>query len=97
MVRVLELRAWDFLGPRLVIGWAIVGDRTFRGDFNDEMFGIFVTNETMTRVDRVVDMFPTRRWFDYEVRFGRVTADSVEIVGQGATYGDDATRRSYKW
>jgi hypothetical protein len=96
-VRALELRAWDFLGPRLVIGWAIVGDRTFRGDFNDEMYGVFVVNETMTRVDRVVDVFPTPRWLDYEVHFGRVTADSVEIVGRGATYSDGPMRRTYKW
>ncbi len=96
-VRVLDLRAPDFFGPRLVLGWAIVEDLTFRGDFNDEMFGVFVVDETLTRVDRVVDTFRTPRWFDFELRFGRVTADSVEIVGRGATYGDEAIRRVYKW
>ena len=63
-VGVLELRSWDFLGPRVVIGWAIVGDKVFRGDFKDEMFGVFVVDESLTRVERVVDVFPTPRWID---------------------------------
>lgn len=96
-VGVLDLRAWDFLGPRVVIGWAIVGDRVFRGSFDDEMFGVFVVDESLTRVERVIDTFPTQRWFDYEVRFGKFTADSIEVVGKGATYGDQPMRRAYKW
>lgn len=96
-VGVLDLKAWYFLGPRLILGWAIVKDHQFRGDFNDEMFGVFVVNESLTRVERTVDIFPTRSWFDYEVRFGRFTADSVEVLGMGATHGDDPTRRLYKW
>ena len=96
-VGVLDLEAWDFQGPRVVLGWAIVRDHTFRGNFEDEMFGVFVVNESLTRVERVVDTFPTGRWFDYEVRFGRLTADSIEVLGRGATYSDDPTRRTYKW
>ena len=96
-VGILDLEAWDFVGPRIVLGWAIVGDHVFRGDFNDEMFGVFVVNDSLTTVERVIDAFPTERWFDYEVRFGRLTADSVEVLGRGATYGDDPTRRAYKW
>ncbi len=96
-VRVLDLRAPDFFGPRLVLGWGIVEDLTFRGDFNDEMFGVFVVDETLTRVDRVVDVFRTPRWFDFEVRFGRVTSDSVEVLGRGATYGEETLRHVYKW
>ncbi len=96
-VGVLELRSWDFLGPRVVLGWAIVGDKVFRGDFRDEMFGVFVVNESLTRVDRVVDVFPTPRWFDYELHFTRLTGDSVEVAGAGATYGDDPRHMAYKW
>jgi hypothetical protein len=96
-VGVLDLKAWDFVGPRLILGWAIVEDRVFRGDFNDEMFGVFVVDESLSRVERVVDTFSTRSWFDYEVRFGRFTADSVEVLGRGSTHGDDPTLRVYKW
>jgi hypothetical protein len=96
-VGVLDLKAWDFVGPRLILGWAIVRDHQFRGDFNDEMFGVFVVDETLTRIERVVNIFPTERWFDYEVRFGRFTADSVEVVGRGATYSDGPMRQWYKW
>lgn len=96
-VGILDLRAWDFFGPRIVIGWAIVGDHVFRGDFNDEMFGVFVVNDSLSRIERVLDTFPTDRWLDYEVRFGKLTADSVEVFGKGATYGDGPIRRAYKW
>jgi hypothetical protein len=96
-VGLLDLKAWDFLGPRLVLGWAIVDGKVFRGSFDDEMFGVFVVNDSLTRIERVVDTFPTRSWFDYEVRFGRFTADSVEVLGKSATYGDDPTSRVYKW
>ena len=96
-VGILDLRAPDFLGPRLVLGWAIVDDLAFRGDFNDEMFGLFVVNENLTTVEHVVDMFATKRWFDYEVRLSRFSADSVEVVGKGATYGDEPMSHKYKW
>jgi hypothetical protein len=96
-VGVLELRSWDFLGPRVVIGWSIVRDRVFRGDFKDEMFGVFVVDESLTRVERVLDLFPTPRWFDYQLTIGRFTGDSVEVVGAGSTYGDDPMRKAYKW
>jgi hypothetical protein len=72
-------------------------DQEEPGDVNDEMFGIFVVNESLIRVERVVATFPTRSWFDYEVRFGKFTADSIEVVGRGSTHGDDLTRRFYKW
>jgi hypothetical protein len=96
-VGVLEVRSWDFLGPRVVIGWSIVGDKVFRGNFNDEMFGVFVVDESLTRVERVLDVFPTPRWFDYQLRIARLTGDSVEVAGAGATYGDDPLRKAYKW
>jgi hypothetical protein len=96
-VGVLDLKAWDFVGPRVVLGWAIVPDHVFRGDFKDEMFGVFVVNDSLSRVERVVDTFATPRWLDYEVRFGRLTGDSVEVLGRGATYSDGPMRRWYKW
>ncbi|HET9253043.1 MAG TPA: hypothetical protein VFP58_13095 [Candidatus Eisenbacteria bacterium] len=96
-IGVLELRSWDFLGPRVVVGWGIVSDRVFRGDFRDEMFGVFVLDESLTRVERVLDVFPTPRWFDYQLQITRLTGDSVYVAGAGATYGDDPMLRAYKW
>lgn len=80
-----------------MIGWAIVSDMTFRGDFKDEMFGVFVVDEGLTRVERVVGMFQTSGWYDEEVRFGRFTGDSVEVTSRGATYGYAGPVRAYKW
>ena len=96
-VGVLELRSWYTTGPRIVVAWSIVPDFKFRGDFKDEMFGVFVVNDSLSHVERIVDIFSTPRWFDYEVRIGRLTADSVEVIGQGATYSDEPMRKSYKW
>lgn len=96
-VGVLDLKAWDTLGPRIVLGWAIVPDHVFRGNFSDEMFGVFVVNDSLNRIERVLGTFPTRSWRDYEVRFGKLTADSIEVLGESDTYGDDPTRHAYKW
>jgi len=98
-VRVLDLKTWDmdYLGPRIVLGWAIVRDMQFHDSFNDEMFGVFVVNGSLTRVEHVVDIFPTKSWFNEEVHFGALKADSIEVLGQDGTYGGPLTRRAYKW
>ena len=70
--RVLELRStgsWD--GPYVLLGWGIRPDRRFEGRFDDELFGEFIVNEGLTRVERTLDVFPTRRWADYIVSIER--------------------------
>src|SRR5262245_20313684 len=96
-VGILDLRSWDFVGPRVVLGWAIVGDYTFRGDFNDEMFGVFVVNDSLSQVERVVATSATPLWYDFDMQLGRLTGDSVEVVGRGMTYGDGPLRWKYRW
>lgn len=96
-VRLLDLRSWYFEGSRVVLAWSIVKDQVFRGDFNDEMFGVFVVNDSLTRIERVVATIPTPRWMDFDMRLGRVTWDSVDVIGRGMTYGDGAITRHYRW
>ena len=69
----------------------------FRGRFEDELFGVFVVDSSLSTVERVVDAIPTPRWHDYSVRFDRVGFDSLYVIGAGESYGDLAMRRSYDW
>ena len=97
-VRVLETRA-PFPGAyrRLVLAWGRREDGAFNGDFNNELFGVFVANEELTALERAVDIFPTVRWGDYEVRIQSSNENTVTIVGRGATYGDSPMKRTYLW
>ncbi|MDH3456795.1 MAG: hypothetical protein OER90_08135 [Gemmatimonadota bacterium] len=97
-ITVLEVRS-PFVESthRAVVARGIRGDRQFQGDFADELFGLFVLNDSLTRVLAVLDMFPTPRWRDFEVELARVTPDSLYLEGRGATYGDQPLRRSYTW
>ncbi|OEU67863.1 MAG: hypothetical protein BA863_12115 [Desulfovibrio sp. S3730MH75] len=97
-VAVLDLQAFNYGQARYVlVGWGISEDRSFNGDFNDELFGVFVVNSELTRIEETLEIMPTPRWLDYELLIESVTADSVVVVGLGATYDDSPIRRAYKW
>ncbi|HEX7078680.1 MAG TPA: hypothetical protein VF363_09670 [Candidatus Eisenbacteria bacterium] len=82
----------------LLIGWGIRADRTYHGDFSDELFGVFAADDSLTRVERVFDIFPTKRWLDYEVGFlGTPDEGTIRVYGRGATYGDEPWARTYTW
>ena len=98
-VRIVALRhvVPDGTHP-LLIGWGIRADRTYRGDLSDELFGVFAADDSLTRVERVFDIFPTRRWLDYEVGFlGTPDEGTIRVYGRGATYGDEPWARTYTW
>lgn len=92
---VLELQASVPGGPYVLIGWGIRADQRFRGDFRDELFGIFLVDQGRNRIERTLEILPTPRWLDYELRIESVTASEVVVVGKGATYGDGPIRREY--
>jgi hypothetical protein len=61
-----------------------------------EIFGIFGIDSAFDRVTRVYGVFPTARLGDYRVIFADQTfLDSIVVLGKGATYGDNPTRRVY--
>lgn len=97
-VAILDLQAFNYDQARYVmVGWGISEDRIFNGDFNDELFGVFVVNPELTQIKETLDIIPTPRWLDYVLLIENITADSVVIVGRGATYDDNPIRRAYKW
>lgn len=76
-------------------GW--VKDRTFRGDFADELFGFFIVDTTLTRIIKTVDIVRTPRWGDYRYSITKMTGDFIVITGRGETYGDGPVTRKYRW
>ena len=95
-VAVLEVKSRSATGPHVVIGWGIRPDRRFSGSFRDELFGIFLANTELTKIDRVLELIPSPRWADYEFHVERITSEQVTIVGKGSTYGDGPIRRVYR-
>jgi hypothetical protein len=66
-------------------------------DFANELFGVFVADSTLGHVKRVLDVFPTRRWHDYSLRFELSAEGVLEVVGSGESLGDQPMRRVYDW
>ncbi len=93
-VAALELRAAPAGTPHVLVGWGVRGDRTFRGDFRDELYGVFVVDAGLTRIERVLEIIPTPRWLDYELHIDSISAREVVVRGQGS-YGDGLLRRQY--
>jgi hypothetical protein len=98
-VAVVELRPFPFPEPRtyLMIGWGIRQDRSFGGDFSDELFGFFVLDASLSRIIKVLKIVSTPRWLDYRFRFQEVTADTIIVSGKGSTYGDQPHRFQFSW
>jgi|GEM_PF-1153581 len=95
-VRVVDVRPTLTEVPKyLVLGWGIRADRTFRGKFDDELFGLFLFDEALSSVEKVFDFIPTPRWHDTEVRITRVDASRAVLEARGETYGGRLLRREY--
>lgn len=94
--RIVDMRPTLTEVPKyLVLGWGIRADRTFRGDFADELFGLFLVDESLSEVEKVMDFIPTPRWHDTEMRITRVNASEAVLEATGETYGGRLLRRKY--
>jgi hypothetical protein len=74
---------------------AIRPDHKFEGSFEDEQFGVFLVDTDRNLITKVLDMFNTPRWGDYEIRIKRTSRSRVTVNGRGATYGDGPIERTY--
>ena len=72
----------------LVMARGIRRDQQFQGNFEDELFGIFLLDDSLFHILRTVDIIPTQRWGDYAVRVVKITKDTLTIHGEGTSYGD---------
>ena len=93
--RIVEVRS---LGKGtdayVLLGWGIRPDMKFEGQFEDELYGVFVLDSALTKIERILDIFPTPRWNDYLVSFEKVSNSEVVVVGAGS-YGDQKLRHVY--
>jgi hypothetical protein len=97
-VRLLDVQLpYKGASHHVVVAWGIRKDLRFQGQFNDELFGFFLMDETLTKIERTLDIITTQRWHDYQVKIKSSTIDAVTIVGKGTTYGDAQIRRTYKF
>ena len=59
-----------------------------------ESFGVFIVDSSNQHV-LTLDMFPTGRMGDYDVKFGDHGDGHLTIIGSGSTYGDQSMKRKY--
>ncbi len=98
IVKVVAVRPTSFGNPKyFVVGWGIRADWSFKGDFSDELFALFIVDESLQRVEKVIDFIPTPRWGDTEVKITTADADYIVLEGTGMTYGGTLLKRKYKW
>ena len=79
----------------LVLAHAVTNGTAFNGNFDDELFGLFLIDTAAGRVERVLEMMPTPRWYDYTMWIEKASAYQVTIAGKGATYGDQRFHKTY--
>ena len=95
--KVLELRSIGMgAGPYVLLGRGIRPDSKFEGSFDDELFGVFILDNSLSKIERTVDIFPTCRWADCIVSIEKVSWPGTEVVVVGAgSYGDGPFRKVY--
>lgn len=71
----------------------------YSGDFvevaRQELFGVFIADSARQKPVLGLDVFPTKRILDYEVRVEHAGRENFVVSRQGATYGDVPDRVKY--
>jgi hypothetical protein len=100
-IQILDIRAIkdDILCTRgfVVLANGVRADLDFKGSFEDEQFALFQFDDSLLNITNTFEFMRTPRWRDYNMWIENVTKDSVYIGGAGATYGDAAFQKSYKY
>ncbi len=62
-VHVLDMRSGDYLresASSIVLAYAVRPDHRLERTMADELFGLFLVNESMTRITETIDVIETR-------------------------------------
>lgn len=95
-VKIVDVRPGMFERPKyLVLGRGIRADLHFKDSFEDELFGLFVVDESLSTVEKVLDFIPTPRWNDTEMRITKLDASKAVLDAKGETYRNTLLRRTY--
>jgi hypothetical protein len=84
-------------GANLVLARGVRPDGRFEGRAEDDLFGVFVFDDSLKRVRRTVAMFPSPRFGDTHMEFERTTPDSVFLVGWAEASGETLLTAGYRW
>jgi hypothetical protein len=84
-VRIFEMRDW--YDDYFVLARGIRKDEEFKGDWNDELFGVLIVDGSLCRTLATIDTFPTPRWNDYEIHIEKITDRRLVIKGNSISYG----------
>ena len=66
--------------------------RSFSGNWEDELFGFFVVDRRLSQILMKLDVVPTPRWHDYWYTVGQATWDEVTIEGVDG-YGSTSLKK----
>lgn len=84
-------------GAHLVLARGSRPDASFAGHAEDDLFGVFVFDDSLQRIRRTVTLFPAPRAGGTEMRFDRTTADSVYVFGWASTSGETLLVQGFSW
>jgi len=84
-------------GANLVLARGARPDPSFTGNAEDDLFGVFVFDDSLRHIRRTVTLFPAPRPGGTEMRFDRTTADSVYLFGWASTSDETLLVEGYAW
>lgn len=86
--------------PRLsrywVVARGVIASEDYDATIEDELFGVFVVDESFTQIDHVVDVFPSPKLRDYDVWITSHGPNSITVRGHGTTYHDNGIQKTYQ-
>jgi len=79
-----------------LVARGIISPADFNDSLDDELFALFVVDESFACVEATVDVFATPRWQDYELWIDSYDMEKITIRGRGATYHESAVTKSFQ-
>src|SRR5262245_12131737 len=64
---------------------------------SDELFGVFILDSTLTRVEKTIEVLPSGKLGDYFVTISFPCVDSLLVRGYGASDHGSPFYRRYAW
>jgi hypothetical protein len=84
-------------GANLVLARGARPDADFERGAGDDLFGVFVFDDSLRRIRRTVTIIPAPRPGETSMRFDRTTAESVYVFGWAAASGETLLTTGFRW
>ena len=97
-VSVRDMRPLADGSPKhLVVARGLSDAPEARRTFEDELFGIFIFDAERGILEDTIEIIPTPRLMDAEMRIEKLLADECEVTGRSIDLGHVEWRRSYRF